>query len=392
MNILYLIATFKHSRGGHYYSLRTISDAMSAHVNTIVFNIGLKENKILQSDLFSTIHVKFNGINYINVVRTILRQLGKNKPNVIHSFDNNTLAIARILSRIYRIPIIYTKCGGPNPKRLFSFVKYMIVFQRENEEYIKRLPESKYLCLLLMPNRVGKIVDDIERIKKLTPRLGERTIFLRIARIGECHELSIEQSINLIKKLYDDGFPVRLLIIGYIEDLQIYTKLKALGSDEYVTFITEDYFTLNGNSLIDIADFVIGTGRGLMEAASKSKILLTSIRDEKIPVLVTRDNFYNLFYYNFSNRSHLDDYSDENNYSSIKEILKDNEKAQKQKQFSFECYQKYFSVQTIVPDYLKLYSEARFESKFHVLGFLKSIYLASKVYFYWKNQLDADVE
>jgi hypothetical protein len=390
MNIVYLIATFKHSRGGHYYSLKSIAGAISRHEKCIVINIGLKENKILRSDLFTTYFIRFNGFNYVSAVLKILRLLGNFKPSVIHSFDNNTLAIGRIISRLFKIPLIYTKCGGPNPKRLFSFVKYMIVFQKENENYIRSLPHSRSLNLFLIPNRIDMINSDPSRIADLKKLIDNRIVFLRIARIGKDHERSLIQSVNLIKKLHNDGFPVQLLVIGYIEDQQIFNNIREKGEDTCVTFLNDDYYTYNANCLVDIADFVIGTGRGLMEAASKSKILLSSIMDAEFPALLTPDVFEELFYYNFSNRSRIQNYSEEHNYNLIKDLVADSQKADNLKQFSSDIFHKHFSVQTAIPTYLNLYTQAKYESRMHLFGFLRSIFHASKVCLYWKAQQEAE--
>ena len=59
------------------------------------------------------------------------------------------------------------------------------------------------------------------------------------------------------------------------------------------------------SELIGLADAVVGTGRTLVEAALCKKVLFVPIAGAELPTLVTPENWQQLAFYNFSERSKL---------------------------------------------------------------------------------------
>jgi glycosyltransferase involved in cell wall biosynthesis len=384
MRILFFISTFKHISGGHYYSLRTIANALSEQAEVAICVIGLNESPVLKDLPFQTVYIPFNGLNYISVCNKVNKLCKDFLPDVVHTFDTYSLCFAQSMSLRHDIPLFYTKCGGPNPKRFFSFVKNLIVFHLENKDYFLQSEEFNYLNIFHIPNRIDSIVPDQGRIGELKKTHPGGFTFLRISRIGSHHEESLIQSINLINALNEEGLSVNLLIIGTIEDQGIYQKLTDLASGPFITFITDKYYTLNANTLIDIGDFIIGAGRSLMEAASLGKVLLTPAKNSKFPVLVQPEIFDELFYYNFSDRTVLKNFSESDNYALIRDLVKNNKKQAEYVNYSFHYFKQYFDVKKVIKEYLTIYSESKVFREKHRIDYIICVLRTIKENFYWQ--------
>jgi len=384
MKVLFIISTQKHISGGHYYSLKTIADALVEKIDVAICVIGLNESLILKNLKYKTVFFPFYGLNYLNVYKNLIYLCKEFRPEIIHTFDNNCLSFARLASIKFSVPLLYTKCGGPNPKRFFSFVEYLILFHKENEAFFRNSSIFNKLKIFCIPNRVNPIVSDKKRITKLKKAFNGKFTFIRISRIGNHHEESLIQSINLVKSLCAEKILVSLLIIGYVEDINILQKLQDLAKGHHVVFVTDEYYTINACDLIDMADFMIGSGRGLMEAASLGKILLAPLNKSSFPVLVQPCNFHELFYYNFSNRSILENYSAAENLALIKELLINKEKRDEFEKNSKTYFNDYFNVRSAIVNYIKIYSEVKYIRARHLVDFIKSVYLTIKTNIYWQ--------
>lgn len=361
MKVCYVISCMKLNTGlgGHYHSLKATAEALSKEVSVLIIIVGNNPcPTIEQSGLpYERIPVTYN---IIGGIKHLIKSLKAFKPDVLHSFDNKADFFARSASNYLKIPKINTKCGGASPNKYYPDQKNLIIYSREDFGYFSKNEKFKDSNVYLIPNRVVEIIDDEERIKDVKKNTKHKTVFLRISRIGDYYKKSLIQAINLIKWLTAEGSDAELIILGKIESEAIYNELKEYASGERVTFVTDPRFTSNASQLIGVSDAVIGTGRGIMEAASKGKILLTPLKGSKYPVLVTGENFDELFHYNFSERNKVTDYDEAKNLSLVKEIIGTDALLKDHSKFIKQIYTDNFSIDSKIDTYLNIYKSLKY--------------------------------
>jgi len=357
MKIAFFITTLGHGSGGHFYSFKTTVTALSDTNTIVVVNIGLYESPIVNSiQGVKVYNVYFNGLNFLNLLFSIIKIIKYEKPNIIHSFD--IFPFLRIFSFLYRIPLINNKCGGPNPDKWFPIVRHLILYSKENLDYFKKNPSYRNTKLYFIPNRILKVKIDEVRLQKLkTTLITNGKVILRISRISSYYKESLVQAINLSNKLYEDGVDNTLVILGLVQEKDVLEELKLIANNN-VIFINNKEFTQSASELINIADIVIGTGRGLMEAASLGKALLTPMKNSKHPVLLTVSNFENLFYYNFSERNELSDFNEIANYRNIKKIIIDQKQLKASQEFATYTFEQYFNIKNKITAFSEIYTNA----------------------------------
>lgn len=367
-----MISCFGHGIGGHYYSLKTTADAVSEFSNVFIVSVGTT-NCPLFSDLpnYHSIITKQPSIK--NIIQ-LCRFIDENRIDVIHSFDEHIYLFSRIASLIKGCKIIHTKCGGLLPGRFFPSVDNIVVYSNEDEKYFLSHKKFKKARVHFIPNRVFKINVDYESISKIKSMLpSDLYIFLRISRFSGLHEKSIIASIELIRRLSSLGKPVQLVIIGVIQDKEVYERIKSALPDN-VFFETRPEYTVNATRLIELADFVIGTGRGAMEAIVHGIPLLSPVKDSETPIFVQPETVQKFLSFNFSERTELEESDLSGNYAKLldvidsKEIL--NDYLTKMSKFSEE----YFEIKSALGKYKNLYANlpsARFTLIDLMLHFIK---------------------
>ncbi|QHS54274.1 glycosyltransferase family 4 protein [Mucilaginibacter sp. 14171R-50] len=345
--------------GGHYHSLKATAQAISEDADVLIVIIGdnpcptIEKSGIPYERVSST-------FNIIAGIKGLVKILKKYKPAVIHSFDAKADFFARSASSWLKIPKINTKCGGASPNKFYPYQKNLIIYSNEDLNYFSKNEKFKNSNIFLIPNRVYKIKDDNDRIEKLRPLVTSKTTLLRISRIGSYYKKSLLQAINLIGWLVKQNVDIQLIILGKVEDDNILNELKEHAAGLPVKFVTEPEFTSDASQLLNIADGIIGTGRGVMEAASKGKMLFTPLKDSDYPVLITENNFDDLVYYNFSERNRIEGYDQNENLLAIKNILQSDDLRKSNIEFVNKTYTDKFSIETKKDTYLKIYQSAEF--------------------------------
>ena len=105
--------------GGHHRSFISILNSLSKHIDCIGINVGRKyssSHKLSRTLFHNIIYTKFSLIQPLLKLKKIFHSF---KPDIVHSFDIRSLLFSRLISLVYTVPIIHTKCGGPNPKGYF---------------------------------------------------------------------------------------------------------------------------------------------------------------------------------------------------------------------------------------------------------------------------------
>lgn len=385
MKIMYMITTLGHGRGGHFYDLNVISNAMKKDNDVLIINIGLNNSPIIDELDIKTYNIYFNGLNIYKVIQELLIIWEKEKPSHIHSFDIQSLSIGKIISFLKKAPIIFSKCGGPNPNGYYPNCNNIIVMSYENLEFFKKNKNYSNSEIVYLPNRSSSFKSNQDSIEKIKDMAGGHQIFIRISRITQHYRGTFIQTIDLAKKLETKGIKIKFFIIGVIQSKELYSELLERITTNNIIILTDDEYTLNASKIIEAADFIIGTGRGIMEAASKNKILLTPMKNATYPVLINKDNFEELYQTNFSPRNKLNNYNENQNINDIQELIINNNKKVKHEEFIKSIYKKEFDIETIVPDYIEFYRNSKYSFSFSCLSYLRSlistikkVYLANK--------------
>lgn len=355
MRIMYFIAAARTGVGGHFWSLRTTVEAMSAHVRCSVMSVGRVEVPALKGVAVPCHHLEWRSPRLWRALREASALFAKEDPEVLHSFDEVGLFFARVLARRHGRALIHTKCGGPNPVGYHPRVGQMILFSKENQDFFSTDPRFRNTACHLIPNRVAPVVQDEQRIARLRAGIPPGDlVFLRIASVGAFHERSIVQTLELVRRLRRDGAPARFLHIGVANSPESLRRIQK-GLEPGDRVVTGPEFTLQASALIEAADFVVGTGRSFMEAASRGRVVLAPVSDSPWPVLATPDNFPELLASNFSARSRVVGLEPEVAYQAVLRATESPEDRQRLGAFAREMFDRHFSIQEVVPRYLKLY-------------------------------------
>lgn len=304
MKVFYFIYSHKKGLGGHFRSLKNLLnnwDQIEA-VQYKVHNIGLKPTPVLD---------KINGYKYYssNVflfpknLYKIFCAIQKDKPDILHAYDSLSYLIVRIFSFIFRIPSFYTKCGGKN-ESYTPVVKKTIVFSKENLNYLKKRNESSEYFLI--PNRIKFPIQNRELIHKLLNdyNIKSKKIIIRIGNLNAYYQNSIEGAFRFSKFFQKEykNTSVIIIFIGSILD-STFDQLRDKYSTIRIIHLDSIEYTSNASSVLDIADYVIGTGRGAMEALALNKKVYISTYNSFFPIKVTSNNFIDFLAYNFSERA-----------------------------------------------------------------------------------------
>lgn len=350
MKVVYFITASKEGKGGHYHSLNETAKIFNKHEDIEIISIGINRSPVLNH-----FGEKYTHLNFKNVFSTSLKVLEvvrKKKPDVLHAFDINSFYYARIISIITNTPVLITLCGGKNPK-FFPFSHEIVFYSLENLKFIEKKNKFKNSNLSLIPNRASATQQNDNYIESIKKNLRtDFPIVLRIARFSSLHEDSILQSIKLVEFLRNEGVEVQLLVVGYVKDKKIFEDLSQYQS-EYITFITDEEYTVKASQLIDIADFVVGTGRGFMEAALLGKTMLAPTSNIKYPIIVNKENVSLVSSTNFSNR-YFEKRSEKLIMDEILKIF-----SSKNKENLIDFAKENFSSEKIYDKYLPIYLRAK---------------------------------
>lgn len=295
-------------RGGHYYTVRDLARAFSAAWPASSVHILVVGNIFpapLDCDDLTVEYVDFTGKSPWAFVRDVLRVGARVAPTHVHSFDNKSHFFGRWIARRAGAQTYLTKPGGPNPRHFFPFAPDIVCFSSENLDNLRVRRNLARSNFHFLPQRVAAPTQDLTRTVVLRVRTGDARVLLRICRIGGFYRQSLEQTLRLAEALRGHGLKVCALIIGTVEDQAVLDHITAIAGAHDV-IVTDPHFTTNASQLISVADAVVGTGRGLVEAAACNKVLLTPLAGAELPILVTEQNWKQLAATNFSERNRVD--------------------------------------------------------------------------------------
>ncbi len=380
MKVIYLVTTLRHGIGGHIYSLHTTADSLKDEIDIKIINIGIKPSPIFNDSTDDYQFIFCNGFNFLSVIKKLNAIIKNEDPSCLHAFDDKAFLFAKIVSYKNNIPVLLTKCGGENHKR-YPYNRDIVLYSQENIDFYRSIKKFKSTRFHFIPNRVTQFSDNDMLIKGIKTEISDKISFLRISRISTYYENSILQSIRLIEQLVADGYKsVVLVIVGVVESPEVLRKI----SSPNVLLLTGNEYTKNAKELINAFDFVIGTGRGLMEAASKGKLLLSPSKYYKFPIFVDRFVFGSLLSTNFSERNNPD-IKEEENYNKIVRCIDSVHERIDNSAYSIKMFDKHFNIKSVTDQYLKLYDNSepavlKGDTFYHFLFVIKEF-----LYFYIKS-------
>ncbi|MFZ4797013.1 MAG: hypothetical protein ACOYMA_05930 [Bacteroidia bacterium] len=378
MKILFITYATAEGRGGHVHSMLQISNFISEFNDVRTMNLGNGDSCVLKNSK--------NFIGSCNIVdlKNILRlnqqfanKLNDFNPDVIHCFDEYSYFLATHSTLFFHKKFVFTKCGGPSSKHKFWFHSDTIVlFSKENYNWYQNKKQYRNSSILLIPNRVKSLSVSELNSYGLT-KDSKAFNFLRIGRIGENYKNSILSLIKLVHKLKSDfveNKKINVYIIGYVESENIFQEITNYSEELNINtyFITDDR-TIHASQLLGLADCVLGTGRGLMEAMSLSIPVITPVSNNTYPVLVTQKNFKSLLETNFSPRNYLSDINSNEELSIISKIIKSENNYQTIKDETFKLFNEYLSLDSSKNTYKTLYANASKRKKSYHL--INTVYL-----------------
>lgn len=360
MKVAYLISAKGHGRGGHFYSLRATVEALAKEIDPLVINCGPSRSPVIEESKFAVANVPYVGQRLEEHCRAITEAVERSEAKLLHAFDPESLYFARIAAQSLKLPLIFTKCGGPNPGWYYPWVGNLVVYSMENRRFFADRYTRRGGRVLYIPNRASRPCPDVARIAELKARLKPNSsIILRICRIAAYYRPSLLQGARLVARLNRDGIAAQLLLIGAVQDAELIDEVSR-ESEGNAVVVCESRFTTSAAQLIDIADVVVGTGRGFMEAALSGKPIAVPVNGCPVPVLARRERIERLFECNFSQRATLPDVSQASAYEEIKELCASDRVRGDVAASTKEFADANFDVAASVPRYLDLYRSVRF--------------------------------
>lgn len=379
INVLYLIWTYNDGIGGHYQSfISTINSVVDSKINVHIINIGHKPALSLEKCKYKVNYIKVTIETFPIIKKRIKKYSTSNNIDIIHSYDYHSY----FFTSTTNCKNIVTYPGGSNYK-FFPKADNILMFSKENYNYFSQLKKYTNSFFFLLQNRVNEVEQDCKKIEELLLKYKPNGIkILKIARIGPYYEHSILSAIDFSNTLSSKNIENTLYIIGFIENIntKITIQRKIQNSkNKNIHLIDNIRYTNNANSLIDLCDLILATGRGIMEGMALKKVVLAPIDKGYDHTLVNNENIDILEYYNFSERSVLSSTDVLRHSQQLDNLLVNNAHLNEYQTWARDTFENRYSTLNITEKLLKIYDsispsnkKLKFDYKFNyqVIKFL----------------------
>jgi len=361
--VTFVITSRAQGTGGHMHSLRDITDALATHVDARIVCVCVTPPRALQGARVPVELVEYRPEATPRVVADLYNALRRHRAEWLHAFDPLALKLALPAADLLSLRAVLTLCGGPTPRRDLPAVQDIIVFSQENLRGLRGNPGMRGARLRFVPNRVRAVEVNgqaaLARGEALRAHLGlapETLLLLRINRMSGVYAPVMHQTLALARALRARGLPVRAALVGSPNDPRVVEEVtQRAGSDDAV--VTAPEFTHRAAELTPAADAVVGTGRGLMEAASAGRPLFTPVAGHALPALLDAHNFEALHDTNFSPRNRLET-SDAALLQAADAALRTASARATAGAFSRHLFETHFDVRAAIEPYLEVYASA----------------------------------
>ncbi|MCO5268233.1 MAG: glycosyltransferase family 4 protein [Brumimicrobium sp.] len=383
MKIIFFISVMGHGRGGHFHSLNHISNSLAKSNVIEIYTIGPGKSDVIRDNANFRKHLPFHGTNIIKLRKELIQIKKGEEFDIIHCFDLGSYLLIRLFFSLKKYNVFVNKCGGPNPAS-YPYIPNLVLFSLENLNWFQNQYKFRNSNINLIPNRVVAVSPYKGEEQKLE-RNNDLFTFVRICRVGKAYLKSIIDSINLISVLLNKNISnIRLLIIGTIEDYEIFDKFQEnrFVKEGKIIFVFDEYSTKEASKMLYLADAVIGTGRGLMEAASLSIPILAINSQGELPVLLDKDNFKVAFETNFSERNVFEEKEVQKSLDLIIRIISDEIRYREQAFQAQNFFEHYFDIERVSNKYIEAYKKAILKK--HNI-FKDSIFILRTLYHFYLN-------
>lgn len=307
MKILYIISSLNaHSHaivGGHYYSLKVISEAMSQHNEVLTLAIMPKESPVINSYNHRHEYIFSAGKTTKQLIKKLMDFVRREKPDVLHSMDTPAHLMAKKVSQKTGTPLILTKAGGPPSRHSYPYSKDIVLFTRDDYEHYKKNPMLRRARLHLMPNRANPPVINEARFSEMPSMEGFFNV-MTINRFEGVKRSTIIQTINFVEYLRQHSVRARAIIIGRRGHEPLLAEVRSkLDKDDLV--FTEEPYIVSASEYLPLADAVVAVGRGAMEALGYGKPVFCPSSTDGFPFLLDDATIELALASNFTERTRI---------------------------------------------------------------------------------------
>ena len=356
--ILYVLVSRGAGTGGHHISLRDLAARIRATADVRIVTVAYKPPPALEG--VPDVHFVRHGAWRMGLTEAALwRHCREFRPTVIHSYDSYALIMVRPLSALLGIPLVHTQCGGPTARVHLPRAPDVVVFSEENLQGMSAQRRMSRCRLHHIASRVEDVSPDPSRVEALRAHLAlspDDFVILRINRFVAPYEPVMRQTLALAALMRAAGLPARAVLLGSANDPEVVARIAALADPRDV-LVHAPAFTTCAAELLPVANAVVGTGRGLMEAASLGRPLFASVQDRKLPVPVDPETVEALFAANFSPRAVLT-LDDAALADRAVVLLSSPERAAAAGAYARHLFETRFDVQAAVNRHLEIYAQA----------------------------------
>ena len=310
--VLYVITSRGKGTGGHHFSLRDLTARMRAHADVHIAVVADRFPPSLAGVPDAT-WLPWGALRGTATLAGLLGLVRRFRPTHLHSYDPLALQLTRVISLWTQLPLVHTTCGGPTPRRNVPRNRDVVLFSEEHRSALAANPRMAGCRLHLIASRVNPVQVDAARVEALRAHLGlgpDEQVVLRINRFVANYLPAMEQAIALGRLMREGGRRARVVLLGSVGEAEVAQAL-AQRAEPGVSLVHDAAFTHNAAALLPIADVVLGTGRGLMEAACLGRVVFAPVADREWPALLGPDTVEALAHANFSPRARLPDALDD---------------------------------------------------------------------------------
>lgn len=199
--------------------------------------------------------------------------------------------------------LIVTKCGGPNSPWYLNETNLIVYSKEDHDYYLAAGVPNVWHCA----NRASHPRSNPTGIGILKNQHPGH-ILMRICRIDGTYDHTVLQGARLARELAKTH-ELSYVVIGKADGEDRLRQLEAVTRRLYprTFFLSDPQFTTDAATLIEAATYVIGTGRGFMEAASLQKLMFCPVNSKDIPMFIDPKSYDTAFSCNFSGRAEFSD-------------------------------------------------------------------------------------
>jgi len=330
--------------GGHYFSALVTANELAKDHKLTIFIIGDFVPKTFDHSNINIVFNKYNPNWFRLCPKNIEITIDRINPDIVIAFDEKSGSILRFLSARKKLGFIQVKAGGPIPVTPLQKNPFQVHFSKRDFEIAQKRINYKHKLIAWIPNRVENHNLDLfasNQLKNISNSSSHDIIIIRIGRIEERYEDAFVAAINSAKIMRDSGYKVKLFMIGAVTHQDVENKINKL-KNENDFLLTERIYTQNAKRFLGAAQINLGVGRGFMEGCAAGNHMLAMAGENDLPVVVSNENFHELFSENFSLRSNTnsDDGKRKNELIRLASKVAD---GQRFSELSFSWFDQYFS-------------------------------------------------